>query len=60
MIVEEIQIGEFSSVFASLLHATHNMVVQYKCMTLNYKNSVSMHFSVVKFVSMYFSVLKFN
>ena len=33
--VEEIQIGEFSSVFASLLHATHSMVVQYECMTLN-------------------------
>ena len=35
MIVEEIQIGEFSSVFLSLLHATHSMVVQYECMTLN-------------------------
>ena len=35
MIVEEIQIGEFSSVFVSLLHATHSMVVQYKCVTLN-------------------------
>lgn len=26
---------KFSSVFASLLHATHSMVVQYQCMTLN-------------------------
>ena len=31
----KIQIGEFSSVFVSLLHATHSMVVQYECMTSN-------------------------
>lgn len=35
MIIEEIQIGEFSSVFVSLLHVNHSMVVQFECMNLN-------------------------